>query len=130
MRFVAQMTKVSRQFANEAPNLNTLIDLPPEHWVAKGPRGGRYLAMGIRTREVGETSDDFLRNMLTVYDRSAEAKYIRPGSKLERELREVGALPSNPSTPSSSPPPEASRSTRRTPSPRCTATSRRLGSRE
>lgn len=92
MRFVAQMTKVSRQFARQVPNLNTLVDLPPEHWVAKGPRGGRYLATGVRTRQVGEDDNDFVMNMVTVYDRSAEAKYIRPGSKLERDLREVGAL--------------------------------------
>jgi len=85
MKRAVQVTKVSRQLAVKAPNLNTLIDLPPADWFVRGPRGGLYLATGERERRVIETGDDWHQNTLSVIDQSSGLRYVLPRSKLAQQ---------------------------------------------
>ncbi len=61
-----------------------IISAPPVPWFVRGPRGGLYVATGTVERSVGEQGDDFIRNMVTVQDRSEGVRYVRPGSRLAR----------------------------------------------
>lgn len=88
MKRATQITRVTRRRVIEAYNPMTLVDLPPVPWVVRGPRGGRYVAVGARERFITETGDDWMRNTVSIVDRSEDVKYVRPGSRLYRELAE------------------------------------------
>lgn len=79
MKRAAQLTEISGDPYRQAPDAVNLVPLPPVDWYVKGPRGGRYIATGRRTRSVGEL--DFLRDMMAVVDKSEGLRYLRPGSR-------------------------------------------------
>ena len=85
MKRAEQATRVSRALVRDHGNPFLLVDLPPEPWFVRGPRGGVYVATDERERFVTETGDDWMQNMVTVIDRSRGIRYVRPGSPLHRE---------------------------------------------
>ena len=85
MKHAVQYTKVSRRLLMEVDNPMMVVDLPPEPWFVKGPRGGWYVATGERERLIGETANDWDMNTLTVTDRSHGIRYLRPGTRLYNE---------------------------------------------
>jgi hypothetical protein len=69
----------------ETGNPFLVVDLPPDPWFVKGPRGGLYVATGSRERFASEDGDAFIRNVVVVVDKSEGVRYVRPGSRLYRE---------------------------------------------
>ena len=53
-------------------------DLPPLDWEVRGPRGGRYKAIGVRTRAVMRDPFDWTGQGWVVIDWSEDTKYLRP----------------------------------------------------
>ena len=80
-----QVTSVARRLVVEADNPMMLVDLPPDPWFVRGPRGGVYLATGERERLITEMGDDWMRGTVSIVDRSEGLKYVRPRSRLYRE---------------------------------------------
>ncbi len=82
MKRVHQAVKISDEVLRDVGV--AIVPTPPDPWFVRGPRGGLYVATGARERSVGETANDFIRNQVTVQDRSEGVRYVRPGSKLAR----------------------------------------------
>lgn len=91
MKRAIQITPVSAEFMAALDGKPLLLPLPPVPWYVRGPRGGVYLATGERERRVGETADDFMRNRVTVMDRSEGVKRVRKGTRAYREATRTWA---------------------------------------
>ena len=89
MRRAIQVTEITEGLSRELDTftLDELVPPPPEPWYVRGPRGGLYVATGPVTRRAGFTGDDFMHVTMSVVDRSAGTRYIRPRSALAREAR-------------------------------------------
>lgn len=77
MKVAVILKAVSKQVWSDS----SLDVLPPiDPYYVTGPRGGRYLAVPPWTRTVDETTR-WDQNLVTVIDRSAGLRYIRPHLK-------------------------------------------------
>jgi len=87
MRQAVMVTGISAELIEVQPDGSAIVkvwpDLPPIDWEVRGPRGGRYLATGARTRTVMRDVYDWTANTWVVIDRSEGTKYIRPRAKPE-----------------------------------------------
>ena len=83
MKQARQVVKVSDEALRDVGF--AVVPTPPDPWFVRGPRGGLYVATGTVERFVGEQGDDFIRNRVTVQDRSEGVRYVRPGSRLARK---------------------------------------------
>ena len=89
MRRAIQVTEITEGLSRELDTftLDELVPPPPEPWYVRGPRGGLYMATGPVARRVAFTGRDFASGTVSVVDRSAGTRYIRPRSALAQAAK-------------------------------------------